>query len=234
MSMLETIYTIPLNEKFDESASSPENGCPFCRLHEMLDANETDRILGAAMMEPDVRIKTNEEGFCSPHYKRMLTMKNRLALALMLESHLESVRKDIKDARIPIKGKGSAALSRISRLEGSCYICSRVSSSFSAMLENAVLLWEKDKQFRAKLKSQPYLCLPHYADLLERAKHTLSKKDYSVFADDAGAVVEKYFDSISQDVSRFCKKFDYRYADEPWENAKDAPERAVKFLGGEE
>ena len=28
------------------------------------------------------------------------------------------------------------------------------------------------------------------------------------------------------------KKFDYRYDEEPWGNAKDAPERAIDFLNG--
>ena len=33
-------------------------------------------------------------------------------------------------------------------------------------------------------------------------------------------------------MSWFCKKFDYRYENEPWGNAKDAPERARLFLSG--
>ena len=41
-----------------------------------------------------------------------------------------------------------------------------------------------------------------------------------------------YFDTLREDVSWFCKKFDYRYNDEPWYNSKDAVERAIKFLSG--
>ena len=39
-----------------------------------------------------------------------------------------------------------------------------------------------------------------------------------------------YFDSLYDDVSKFCKKFDYRFQDEPWGTAKDSVERAVKIL----
>ena len=42
-----------------------------------------------------------------------------------------------------------------------------------------------------------------------------------------------YFDKLRADVSWFCKKFDYRYENEPWGDAKDAPERAKVFLNGQ-
>ena len=41
---------------------------------------------------------------------------------------------------------------------------------------------------------------------------------------------ESYMEELSGDVSWFCKKFDYRYNDEPWYNSKDSVERAMKFL----
>ena len=44
---------------------------------------------------------------------------------------------------------------------------------------------------------------------------------------------DKYFDKLRADVSWFCKKFDYRYENEPWGDAKDAPERAKIFLNGQ-
>ena len=50
------------------------------------------------------------------------------------------------------------------------------------------------------------------------------------FVQAVSAVVEPYFDKLSKDVSWFCKKFDYRYDEEPWYDSKDAVERAIKFL----
>ena len=43
-------------------------------------------------------------------------------------------------------------------------------------------------------------------------------------------MVDSYLETLTEDVSWFCKKFDYRYDEEPWYNSKDAVERAVKFL----
>ena len=57
-----------------------------------------------------------------------------------------------------------------------------------------------------------------------------NKKKLSEFSKEASAVVLPYFDSLREDIKHFCKKFDYRYTDVPWGNAKDSPERAVKFL----
>ena len=78
--MKEKIYTIPVNEAFEK-----QDGCPFCRLYRQLEKKEVDRILGAAMMEPDVRIQTNDAGFCGKHYRQMLHKQRRLQLGLILE-----------------------------------------------------------------------------------------------------------------------------------------------------
>ena len=82
---MEKIYTIPVNEAFDASAADKSCGCPFCALYNGLEKKETDAILGAAMMEPDIRIETNKKGFCRTHYDLMFGYKNRLGLALIFQ-----------------------------------------------------------------------------------------------------------------------------------------------------
>ena len=93
---MEQIYTIPVNEAF-EAVAKPETQCrcPFCLMYNRLEANELDLILGASMMEPDVRLKTNEQGFCDTHYGLMFERSKRLPLALMMESHLDSLAKEL-------------------------------------------------------------------------------------------------------------------------------------------
>ena len=66
--------------------------------------------------------------------------------------------------------------------------------------------------------------------LLEVGKQRLSKKRFPEFAKECAGVVEPYFDQLREDISWFCKKFDYRYDKEPWYNSKDAVERAIIFL----
>jgi hypothetical protein len=229
--MSETIYTIPINEAFDECAADHSRGCPFCRLYNKLEATQIDLLLGASMMEPDVRIKTNEQSFCPTHFDQLLAAKNRLGLGLILESHLDQLREEVEEHGLAaLFGKvGKAAPERLGRLDDSCYICGRIEYSFSRMLLNAAWLWGEEKEFRDKVEKQPYICLPHFRMWLEAAQKEL-KKGYPDFYRAVSKPVYEYFDSLRADVSWFCKKFDYRYDAEPWGNAKDAVERARKFL----
>ena len=98
------------------------------------------------------------------------------------------------------------------------------------MIETAVFLWDEDEDFRAKFSAQPYFCLPHYRRLISCAQNRLSKKRSPELIKDAARIVESYMATLSEDVSWFCKKFDYRYDAEPWYNSKDAVERSMKFL----
>ncbi len=231
---MEKIYTIPVNEAFEASAADPACGCPFCTLYNRLEENELDLILGASMMEPDIRIKTNERGFCKTHYDMMFTRKNRLGMALMLESHLDELREQTNEKGLAaLKGVGVASMKRLEKLESTCYVCSRIEFSLDKMLETAVLLWAQDSDFRKKLAAQPYICLPHYRMFTEYARRGLSKKLFPDFYKEVSEVVNRYFDSLREDVSWFCKKFDYRYDAVPWGNAKDAVERAIKFTSGD-
>ena len=220
---MEKIYTIPVNEAFDACIEDSEKGCPFCEMYKTLEEKELEIILGASMMEPDIRIKTNEAGFCDKHFSKMLKRKNRLSLALMLESHLAHLSKE---------ASGMNSLKRIGNINDSCYICSRIDHQFEKMIETAVWLYENDRDFKVKLEKQSCFCMHHYHKLLTVGKNKLSKKKYPEFESLTEKVNMNYLEALQKDVSWFCKKFDYRYKDEPWGDAKDAPERAIKFLTG--
>jgi hypothetical protein len=230
---MEQIYTIPINEAFDAlTAEGAPCECPVCRLEGRLEENELDLILGASMMEPDIRIKTNAEGFCRDHYKKMLGMKNRLGLSLMLASHLAEVKKRLSPSLLSsITGKRAEQfVKEIAKMECSCYICGKMNYHMTRSAANLAVLYTADEAFRRKFAAAPCLCLPHARLLCEEAKKQLSSKELAAFTSATMEAVMRYIDDLSGDVSFFCKKFDYRYADEPWGNAKDAPVRAAAFL----
>lgn len=222
--MIEKIYTIPVNEAFDLYED-----CPICALYKKLEEIELDTILGAAMMEPDIRIETNRQGFCGKHFDIMFGMKNRLSLALIIESHLShNIIKTIKGGLLNLSKKNK----KLEKQKTTCYVCGKVENFLQKMLETTALLWEREPEFREKLLNQKYFCIPHYSALLYAGEYTLSKKPYAEFADNCQEVMIKYSEKLLEDVSWFVKKFDYRYQDEPWGNSKDAVERAIKFLSG--
>ena len=184
------------------------------------------------MMEPDIRIKTNEQGFCNRHYEMMLTRKRMLGMGLILESHLAEVEKKVA-AKSLLGLPSAASLPKISKLNGDCYVCGRINKNLTAMISTAVYLFETDSVFRDKFKKTPYFCLPHYKAMLEYASKKISKRTFRDFYDVAHGIEENYAASLKSDVSWFCKKFDYRYDEEPWYNAKDSVYRSIKFLSGE-
>jgi len=84
--MKEKIYTIPITEIFEEKCF-----CPFCKLHERLSEEEIKYALGAAMMEPDYRARTNKLGFCREHMRELNALPKALAMSLVLDTHLDRV-----------------------------------------------------------------------------------------------------------------------------------------------
>ena len=114
-------------------------------------------------------------------------------------------------------------------LQSDCYVCGRMQAALDKIIDNTVELWAADSTFRAKLEAQPYICLDHARDLLS-AGQGLRSKTAQAFSASVLSVLNRYIETLREDVSWFCKKFDYRYDQEPWYNSKDAVERAFKFL----
>ena len=218
---MEQIYTIPVNEAFDKVGEEPSLGCPFCLLFRKLEDDELDIILGASMMEPDIRKKTNDMGFCLTHYRKMLGRRRRLGMGLILESHLSEVKKKMR------------SLPSLLALEEDCYVCARIEKNLTAMIATAVYLFETDPAFRKKYESVPFFCLPHYRAMADYAKKKCGRRVYAAFSEVTENIESAYLEKLTGDVSWFCKKFDYRYEEEPWYDSKDAIERSIRFLSSD-
>ncbi len=231
---MEQIYTIPVNEAFDDSRDNPSSGCPICTLFRRLEEDELQLILGASMMEPDIRVQTNRLGFCDGHFSRMQKRKNRLGMALMLESHLDEARARIFPSGLAALVSKTGGLSALEEIESSCYICKRVEFHLANMISTVILLWESDFSFREKFAAQGHFCLPHYRRLLAYADKRMSKKDKAAFHRVAESIELAYYDSLREDIKEFCRSFDYRYEGEPSPESKTAVDRAVRFLSGRE
>lgn len=226
--MRESILTIPISELFAES-----DGCPVCRMREMLEQRAVDYILGAAMMEPSVRLETNRLGFCKHHLERMQKKGNRLSLALMLQSHLEQLNKELFK-RSPLLGDKKRKKARLSAMQESCYLCDKIDWGMERLLATVFEQYAAGA-LRDTFRAQEMLCLPHYDLLLNLAPtHLRTAAVQKAFADDCAALAQGQLELLYADVSHFCKMYDYRNtgADADWGNARDAIERAAVFLTG--
>ena len=101
------------------------------------------------------------------------------------------------------------------------------------MFTTAAYLFDEEKEFRAAFGSTEYICLPHYRRFVAAAKLALPKEGYNELVRAANAKISEYLASLKDDISLFCKKFDYRFDDLPWGNSRDSVERSIRFLCGE-
>ena len=218
--MREDICTIPVSDAFEE-----KEGCPICRMYNMLEERALEYIMGAAMMEPDVRIETNRLGFCHNHLNNMQKRKGSLQLALMLESHFAEIEENAFGCKIKDNKKISPFLK-------SCFVCEKIEWGMSHMLETVYLTFEKDKEFRELFLSQPTFCLEHYERLMQGVPKSGLKRYKSEFINGLTKITENTLKEIKNDLKHYCSMFDYRNSgpDKDWGNSKTAIERAITFL----
>ena len=231
--MAETVYTIPINAAFDQL-----DGCPLCRMRDKLEEQTLDYTLGAAMMEPDVRISMNHTGFCRNHLQSLRQRKNKLALALILESHLDELLNTLdqpsagtKKGLFSRKNDGADAADELHRFASGCFVCDRITGTEKRYAANTAWLWENDKAFREKVKNQPFLCLSHSAMLLRAAKTTLKPENYQSLYETLTQLLQTYVSSLRQDVTSFTVSFDHRNAGTPLTDAaRTAIDRSLEWL----
>lgn len=222
--MAEKIYTIPVNEVFEE-----KDGCPICRMRDILEERALDYILGPAMMESDVRCETNEKGFCKEHFFMLCKRGGRLPLALIMKTHLDEVEKNIKKKKSrpdkkQIKSKNVE--------DSSCYICDRIAWSKERMYATIAKLYSEEMDFRNQFREQPEICYTHYRELHAFAAPNVSAKWRSEFEKDVDALALNAASRLRDEVDYFTTMFDYRNAGEnaDFKNTRDSIERSIKFL----
>ena len=88
-------------------------------------------------------------------------------------------------------------------------------------------MYEKEEEFRKTVRGCKGFCNEHYRLLLEESPKQLSAGRLSEFTSDLNEAYLSGMRRVRDDLSWFIDKFDYRYADEPWKNAKDALQRMM-------
>ncbi|OQB15574.1 MAG: hypothetical protein BWY15_00286 [Firmicutes bacterium ADurb.Bin193] len=235
--MKKKIYTIPINEAFDEKC-----GCPFCLLEKRLEDDAVEYTLGAAMMEPDFRIKTNERGFCKRHFSVLQAQNNALALALIMKSQSETQIEKINKAsntqktglfkKPSAKAAAKSCADMISCFVSSCAICDRVNNTMGHFFENTVYLWKSEKDFKAKF-GEAVFCLPHFAKLLKYAAKGLGEKDLSGFYKKLLSMQNSILNKCDKDILNFTKLFDHRSEKNPSPETRAALKQIIKIYSGE-
>ncbi len=222
--MKQDICSIPISEIFE-----PMDGCPYCRMRDMLEDRMATYITGAAMMEPDVRVETNRLGFCKNHFDSILKRGSRLSVALILETLLAEVDKELLDQKLPPKKLSK----NIEVRENSCFMCENIDKNMENLAINAMVLWQNEAEFRDLYAKQTHICVKHYSLVTRLSQKKVHKKNLPIFSEVNKRLCGNYMTEVSGDITHFCRMFDYRNAGGDWKNSRDAIERAIEFLSGE-
>lgn len=217
--MREDICSIPVSEVF-----AVKEGCPICRLYGTLEQRMVDYIMGDAMMEPDVRIETNQKGFCRRHYDQMGECRAKLAFSLVLGTHIDRL----------MALKPEELEKELPALQQSCFVCEKIEWGASRLLDTVFRLYENEPEFRALLKEQPFVCLPHYHLLLRGVAAKKIKKYKKEFRADLYAAAQRRGGELRSRLQEFSNLFDYRadHGAQVPDTVKNALRDAVDYLAG--
>lgn len=226
--------------------------CPLCALRRRNELIDVDRFLGGSVMEPDTRIRVNEKGFCPRHQVMLYAQKNHLSHALMMHTHLKETMKKLtpvlnnaraaaqKSAGTPVikrmVGKSAGkedmgqAVSDLRSLTTTCILCESIEENTRRYAYTLLHLYKTDSAFRKAFAASKGVCLPDMALLMEMAQEALSGQVLADFIEDLCAAVERNLVKLEGDIEGFTLKFDYRNADKPWGDSRDALERTVNKM----
>jgi len=230
--MAEQLYTIPVNDAF-----SADCECPMCMLYKDLEDRAIEFTLGPSYMEDDNRAITDELGFCPTHIRRLYSEKNRLGLALMMNTHMNKTIRDLKalSQKGPAPRSGflkkstskSPVVEYIDKLESTCFVCQRITPIFDRYINTIFHMWKKDPDFKSKVDGCKGFCTYHYGLLYDQGAKYLNEKEYDGFLTTLNKVYFEGMDRVNGDVSWFIDKFDYRNKTAPWKNSQDALPRGI-------
>lgn len=234
--MKEVLYDIPVNDIFDTPCE-----CVICAMKKKLDEDEVAFAMGPSYMEDDIRLTTDEIGFCAHHIKMMYYFENRLGLGLILQSHIKKTIQNIEKlqkkgrssgSRLFSKNTGSSLYEYTVKQSHSCFLCNRIKNIFKRYLITTFHLYNKDADFRKKFRNCQGFCVEHYGLLYEMAPNYLSHSVLEDFTADLNKIFLDNFKRMQDEISWFVDKFDYRNADKSWGTSKDALQRALTKTNG--
>lgn len=236
--MEETLYTIPLTESFEAN-----DECPFCFVERKIENDLLDSLLGSntSYMESDIRSKTDLDGFCRAHFKKMFDYGNTLGNAWILKTHYETINSELKQQIKMFSPSKSKLFKKTNNSENSiaawakmrdksCYICKRFNSTYKRYMDTFFYMYKKDDNMRKMIENSKGFCLHHYGEICQCADEQLNNKQKEDFFPLVNKVMTENMSRVYEDISWLIEMFDYRNKDADWKNSKDALRRGMQKL----
>ena len=161
--------------------------------------------------------------------------KNRLSLALMLETHVKELEKnlDIKKKSGLFSKESPAKLLSDGIYEkiNSCALCNKLDAQMRDAAGNFSYLWNKEEDFRKMFENSEGLCLEHMALAAKMCEKEIAGKKKEGFLSMLTERQKEKLSSLYNDLHEFTLSFDYRNAEKELTPAqKESVHTAVKHL----
>ncbi len=213
--------------------------CPFCQLRDMIEQQTVERYLGGAVMEPDIRIRTNAVGFCRTHHQLLMAQKDYHGYALMMQTRLKTVSSQLAPAVKGLAGISlfgnknvSSLLRQLDESTGRCLICENMADTVGRYMDIFMKLYREDSSFRSDFGNGSTVCLRDLPLLLQKSQLQLSPSLRKDFLETVSRQLSGAFDTAQEDLDALCSSFHFGSEHKNNPRIHQALERAVNLLRG--
>jgi hypothetical protein len=215
--------------------------CPLCLLHHAAEETYLRSFTHSRVMEPNVRVQTNESGFCPDHYRKLYERENKLGLALVVHTHLVKQAPALQAslaaaAQAGKRGRsgGEEAAAMIRKLQAACFLCHLLRADRDRYCFTILYLWNKDPEFLPVFKASRGFCLPHFADMCDSARVNLRNERLERWMAESTALMAEAIQRLEKDVLAFTQLHKDSNRGLGTEEERSALSRTLQKLAGGE
>ena len=222
------LETIPIWDAYKKDTE-----CPLCLLEAKAEKTYSNFFLGNSIMNPEMRVKVNETGFCPPHYRKLFDAReNRHGLGLMTNTYLHRQKELLDKPRRELAKQAESAASegtvkgllqnkkglkeavgtyrdRCSEAVRTCMICTRIDNTLARYAFTIVYLWKKDEEFKKVFSNSKGFCLFHLPRMLDMAKETLNNKQLGEWLSMTLSIQKNRWDTLDRELYEFTQSYAY-------------------------
>ena len=238
--MLGRMAKLEISRVHDAYAAGGE--CPLCRLSDHGERTYVESFRGSRVMEPAVRKKTNDTGFCPAHIRQLYAGEGKLGLALVMHTHLQESLPKLRDALEGLREaaragrKGSQRLDTLAAGLGArrdrCYICDMLEADLDRYASTILYLWQKDPDFPPVLRASRGFCLDHFLLMLAAAQGTLRGDALLRWLDAVVPLMNGSLEQLERDLLAFTQLHHGTNRSLGTEEERSALSRALQKLSG--
>ena len=188
--------------------------CPLCVLEEDAEKTYLRSFQHSRVMEPNVRVQTNTQGFCPAHYRKLYDGENKLGLSLVVHTHLQHLLPELRAtldavARAAegrsVKDRVAAESAPLVGLRGSCFICGLLRADSERYVLTILYLWSRDPGFPAVFRTSRGFCIPHFVTVLDQASKSMRADRFGRWLAEAIPLMKESLEGLEKELHAFSQ-----------------------------